>query len=48
MNKGDLIEAVAKVTSTKKNATAAVDCIYLDKINSLVEKYFDKSISNFG
>ena len=28
--------------------TAAVDCIYLDKINSLVEKYFDKSISNFG
>lgn len=33
MNKGDLINEVAKVVSTKKEAQEAVDCV----INSIVE-----------
>ena len=28
MNKGDLVNEVAKVTGTKKDAQAAVDCIF--------------------
>ncbi|MBN1906268.1 MAG: HU family DNA-binding protein, partial [Deltaproteobacteria bacterium] len=28
MNKGDLINEVAKVVATKKEATAAVDCVF--------------------
>ncbi|NIR13886.1 MAG: DNA-binding protein, partial [Desulfobacterales bacterium] len=28
MNKGDLVNQVAKVTSTKKEAQAAVDCVF--------------------
>ena len=28
MNKGDLVEEVAKVVSTKKQAQAAVDCVF--------------------
>jgi len=28
MNKGDLVNQVAKVVSTKKEAQAAVDCVF--------------------
>ncbi len=28
MNKGDLVNEVAKVTGTKKEAQAAVDCVF--------------------
>jgi DNA-binding protein HU-beta len=28
MNKGDLVNEVAKVVSTKKEAQAAVDCVF--------------------
>jgi len=30
MNKGDLINEVAKVVSTKKEAQAAVDCVFIN------------------
>jgi len=38
MNKGDLIEAVAKVTNTKKEAAAAVDCVLASITKSLKKK----------
>jgi DNA-binding protein HU-beta len=38
MNKGDLINEVAKVVSTKKEAKAAVDCIFNTITNSLKKK----------
>ncbi|MBN2059751.1 MAG: HU family DNA-binding protein [Deltaproteobacteria bacterium] len=38
MNKGDLINEVAKVVSTKKEAQAAVDCILLTISNALKKK----------
>ena len=37
MNKGDLVEEVAKVVSTKKEAQAAVDCVF-----STITKAFQK------
>ena len=47
MNKGDLIEAVAKVTSTKKNASAAVDCI-LETITKALKKKQEVMLVGFG
>lgn len=38
MNKGDLINEVAKVTSTKKEAAAAVDCVLTTITKSLKKK----------
>ena len=38
MNKGDLINEVAKVLSTKKEAKAAVDCIFDSITKSLMKK----------
>jgi len=38
MNKGDLVNEVAKVVSTKKEAKAAVDCIFNTITNSLKKK----------
>ena len=38
MNKGDLINEVAKVVSTKKEAQAAVDCVFSSITNALKTK----------
>ena len=35
MNKGDLVNEVEKVVSSKKEAQAAVDCVFSSIINSL-------------
>ena len=37
MNKGDLINEVAKVVSTKKEAQEAVDCVFSSITNALKE-----------
>jgi len=47
MNKGDLINEVAKVVSTKKEAQAAVDCVFASITDALKGK--DKvTIIGFG
>jgi nucleoid DNA-binding protein len=38
MNKGDLVNEVAKVVSTKKEAQAAVDCLFSTITKSLKKK----------
>ena len=38
MNKGDLIDEVAKVVSTKKDAQAAVDCVFRSITKALKKK----------
>ena len=38
MNKGDLVNQVAKVTSTKKEAQAAVDCVFTTITKALKKK----------
>ena len=38
MNKGDLVKEVAKVVSTKKEAQAAVDCVFSTITNALKKK----------
>jgi len=38
MNKGDLVNEVAKVTETKKEAAAAVDCVFQTIANTLKKK----------
>jgi DNA-binding protein HU-beta len=38
MNKGDLVNEVAKVVSTKKEAQAAVDCVFDSITKALKEK----------
>ncbi|MBW1673659.1 MAG: HU family DNA-binding protein [Deltaproteobacteria bacterium] len=38
MNKGDLVEEVAKVVNTKKEAQAAVDCVFSTITNALKKK----------
>jgi nucleoid DNA-binding protein len=38
MNKGDLINEVAKVVSTKKGAQAAVDCVFSSIAKALKKK----------
>ncbi len=47
MNKGDLIEAVAKVTKTKKEAAAAVDCV-IESITKSLKKKKDVTLVGFG
>ena len=47
MNKAALIEAVAKVTSTKKEATAAVDCV-LATISNALKKKGTVTVIGFG
>jgi nucleoid DNA-binding protein len=47
MNKGDLINEVAKVVGTKKEAQAAVDCVFASVTDALKRK--DKvTIIGFG
>ena len=38
MNKGDLVNEVAKVVTTKKQAQAAVDCVFSSISNALQKK----------
>ena len=38
MNKGDLVKEVAKVVSTKKEARAAVDCVFATITKALKKK----------
>ena len=38
MNKGDLVKEVAKVVNTKKEARAAVDCVFLTITKALKKK----------
>jgi len=38
MNKGDLVNEVAKVVSTKKEAKAAVDCVFTSITKALKKK----------
>lgn len=47
MNKGELIDAVAKVLSTKKEAQQAVDCVF-DTIRDALKKNDTVQISGFG
>lgn len=47
MNKGDLINEVAKVVSTKKEAQAAVDCI-LSTISNALKKKNAVTLVGFG
>jgi len=47
MNKGQLIEAVAKVVSTKKEAAAAVDTV-LDAIKKALKKGDTVTLVGFG
>ena len=47
MNKGDLINQVAKVVSTKKEAQAAVDCV-LQSITKALKKKDTVTLVGFG
>ena len=47
MNKGDLIDAVAKVVSTKKEAQEAVDCVF-ETIKKALKKEDAVQIVGFG
>ena len=47
MNKGDLINQVAKVVSTKKEAQAAVDCVF-DSIKKALKKKDTVTLVGFG
>ena len=47
MNKGDLVNEVAKVVSTKKEAQAAVDCV-LDTITKTLKKKGEVALVGFG
>ena len=47
MNKGDLVNEVAKVTGTKKAAQDAVDCIFNEIARTLVMKKTVK-LAGFG
>ena len=47
MNKGDLINEVAKVTNTKKEAQEAVDCI-LTSITKALKKKDTVTLVGFG
>ena len=47
MNKGDLINEVAKVTGTKKDAQAAVDCVF-DSITKALKKKGEVAVVGFG
>lgn len=47
MNKGDLINEVAKVVSTKKEAKAAVDCV-LESITKSLKKRKSEPVTLVG
>ena len=47
MNKGDLVNNVAKVVSTKKEAQAAVDCVF-DSIKKALKKKDTVTLVGFG
>jgi DNA-binding protein HU-beta len=47
MNKGDLVNEVAKVVSTKKEAQAAVDCV-VSSISNALKKNDTVSLVGFG
>jgi nucleoid DNA-binding protein len=47
MNKGDLINELAKITSTKKEADAALDCI-LSTITKALKKNDTVTLIGFG
>jgi nucleoid DNA-binding protein len=47
MNKGDLVNEVAKVVSTKKEAQAAVDCVF-DSITKALKKKDAVTLVGFG
>ena len=47
MNKADLIDAVAKVTKTKKSAGEAVDCV-IDTITKALKKKEEVTLIGFG
>ena len=47
MNKGDLINEVAKVVSTKKEAQAAVDCVF-STITKALKKKDTVTLIGFG
>ena len=47
MNKGDLVNEVAKIVGTKKEAQAAVDCV-LGTITKALKKKDPASLAGFG
>jgi len=47
MNKGDLVNEVAKVVSTKKEAQAAVDCVF-SSITKALKKGDTLAVAGFG
>ena len=47
MNKGDLVNEVAKVVSTKKEAQAAVDCVF-ESITKALKKKDTVTLVGFG
>jgi nucleoid DNA-binding protein len=47
MNKGDLVTEVAKVTSSKKDAQAAVDCV-ISTITTALKKKNPVTLVGFG
>ena len=47
MNKGDLINEVAKLVGTKKDAQAAVECVF-DSITKTLKKKGQVTIVGFG
>ena len=47
MNKGDLVEEVAKVVGTKKQAQAAVDCVF-STITKALQKDDPVTLIGFG
>jgi DNA-binding protein HU-beta len=47
MNKGDLVNEVAQVVSTKKEAQAAVDCVF-DSITKALKKKDAVTLVGFG
>ena len=47
MNKGELIDEVAKVVSTKKEAQVAVECV-LSSITNALKKGEDVTLTGFG
>jgi DNA-binding protein HU-beta len=47
MNKGDLVNEVAKVVKTKKEAQAALDCV-ISSITKSLKKGEDVTLTGFG
>ena len=47
MNKGDLVNEVAKVTGSKKNAQAAVDCV-ISSVTKALKKKDTVTLVGFG